>query len=78
MSTARAACQIESSKITLRTLRTLRSLLAKGLGLRGEPARLTLWERAVRRWKPLQYSHWVILALGFVFLGWLFWLSSRS
>ena len=59
-------------------LRTLRSLLAKGLGLPAEQPQPTLWERATRRWKPLQYTEWVILALGFLFLALLFWKSSRA
>ena len=52
-------------------LRTLRSLLARGLGLPGESDRPNLWE-------PLKYTHWVVLTLGFLFLGWMVWLSSRS
>jgi hypothetical protein len=59
-------------------LRTLRSLLARGLGLPGDPARLTPWERVVHRWKPLQYAPWVVLALGFLFLGWMIWLGSAA
>lgn len=59
-------------------LRTPRSLLARGLGLPGESDRPNLWERSVRRWKPLKYTHWVVLTLGFLFLGWMVWLSSRS
>jgi hypothetical protein len=48
-------------------LRTLRNLVAKALGLPAEPPRMTLWERAVRRWRPLQYTQWVVLALGLSF-----------
>jgi hypothetical protein len=59
-------------------LRTLRSLLVKALGLPAEPPRLTLWERAVRRWRPLQYTEWVVLAFSFLFLAWLYWKSSRG
>jgi hypothetical protein len=55
-------------------LHTLRSLLAKGLGLSTDPRQPTLWERAVRRWKPLQYTEWVLLALGLLFLVWLSWM----
>jgi hypothetical protein len=46
------------SGVTTQDLRTLRSLLARGLGLRGKPARLTLWEWTVGRWKPLEYTLW--------------------
>jgi len=39
------------------------------LGLPAEPFRLTIWERAVRRWKPLRYTEWVVLALSFLLLA---------
>lgn len=54
-------------------LRPLRDLLAKRLGLPTDPARPTLWERALTRWKPLQYTDWVLVALGLLFLVWLTW-----
>ena len=59
-------------------LRTLRNLVARRLGLPEESARLTFWDRAVHRWRPLEYTPWVGLALGFLFLGWLVWLGSRG
>jgi hypothetical protein len=53
-------------------LRDLRSLVAKALGAPEESPPVTLWERAVRRWRPLEYTPWVVLAVGFVFLAWLY------
>jgi hypothetical protein len=59
-------------------LRDLRNLVAKALGAPVEPPRVTLWERAVRRWSPLEYTPWVVLALSFLFLAWLFSKVGRS
>jgi hypothetical protein len=53
-------------------LRDLRSLVAKALGAPEESPPVTLWQRAVRRWRPLEYTPSVVLALSFLFLAWLF------
>ena len=56
-------------------LHTMRDLVAKALGAPVEPRPVTLWERPVRRWRLLEYAPWVGLALSFLFLGWMTWLS---
>ena len=59
-------------------LRTLRNLVAKAVGASEEPPQVTLWGRAVRRWRLLEYAPWVGLALSFLFLAWMvFGLSRR-
>ena len=59
-------------------LRDLRSLVAKALGAPEELPPVTLWEHAVRRWRPLEYIPWVVLALSFLFLAWLYWQVFRG
>lgn len=59
-------------------LRTLRNLVAKALGAPVESARPTLWERAVARWSVLEYTPWVVLAVGFAFIVWLGWRITRG
>jgi hypothetical protein len=59
-------------------LRDLRSLVAKALGAPEESPPVTLWERAVRRWRQSEYTRWVVLALSFLLVAWLYWQVFRG